>query len=392
MELEGIARMKNMLYIAFNNTENTLFGVQAKILSQCRAFRVYGYHVDLIERRGAGTIILTEDERTLDIQNRRVLINNYYVRSVLDKQYQMRDIENYIEDKQYDACYIRYDFSDSGFIHLLKVLRRVCRKIVLEFPTYPYDEENKKTFLSRVKLRIDAHYRKELCKYVDYVVTFYAGNETIFEIPTIVIPNGFDFSTMNLSQEKLPTDALHIIAVSSMREWHGYERFLEGMKNYYQAGGTRNMVLHLVGNGRECPKYRSLVSEYGIQEHVVFEGAMQGNALDAVYEKCAIGIDSLARHRSGIDVLSSLKSREYGAKGIPMINSCKIDILEDDFRYLLRVPADESPINMDEVFCFYDQCFGSNRSRLEIGKEVRSYVEAKSGMKETLKAVVDRLL
>ena len=383
--------MKNMLYIAFNNTENTLFGVQAKILSQSRAFRAHGYHVDLIERRGAGTIIMTDDEIPADIRKRRALISSYYVRSVLDKQYQMRDIANYIDGKKYDACYIRYDFSDPGFIRLLKALRRVCGKIVLEFPTYPYDEENKKTFLSRLKLGVDIHYRKELHKYVDYVTTFYAGNETIFEIPVIVIPNGFDFSTMDLVKEELPTDVLHIIAVSSMREWHGYERFLEGMKNYYQAGRTRKMVLHLVGNGRECPKYKTLVSEYGLQEHVVFEGAMHGAELDAVYERCAIGIDSLARHRSGIDVLSSLKSREYGAKGIPMINSCKIDILEEDFPYLLRVPADESPINMDEVFDFYDRVLGNGRSRLEIGEEVRSYIEAKSGMTETLKAVVGKL-
>ena len=118
---------------------------------------------------------------------------------------------------------------------------------------------------------------------------------------------------------------------------------------------------------------------------------MHGAALDAVYERCAIGIDSLARHRSGIVVLSSLKSREYGAKGIPMINSCKIDILEEDFPYLLRVPADESPINMNEVFDFYDRVLGNGRSRLEIGEEVRSYIEAKSGMTETLKAVVGKL-
>lgn len=388
---EGILIMKHMLYIAFNNTENTLFGVQAKILSQCRAFRAHGYYVDLIERRGAGTIIMTEDEIPADIQRRRVLINNYYFRSVLDKQYQIHDIENYIKDRKYDACYIRYDFSDLGFIRLLKALRRVCGKIVLEFPTYPYDEENKKTFLSRMKLGVDIRYRKELHKYVDYVTTFYAGNETIFEIPVIVIPNGFDFDTMNLVKEELPTDALHIIAVSSMREWHGYERFLEGMKNYYQAGGMRKMVLHLVGNGRECPKYKTIVSEYGLQDHVVFEGAMHGAELDAVYEKCALGIDSLARHRSGIDVLSSLKSREYGAKGLPMINSCKIDILEDDFPYLLRVPADESPINMNDVFAFFDCCYDKTTSRKDIGQIIRSYVEKRTGMNQTILKVVERL-
>lgn len=382
--------MKKLLYIAFNNQKNILFGVRAKILSQCRAFEAHGYQVDLIERCDAETVVKTF-ENEITVSKRKVVINNYYLRSVLDKQYQMKDIAKYVYDKQYDACYIRYDFSDVGFINLLKILKLRCGKIVLELPTYPYDDENKKTLLSRVKLSIDMHYRIQLHKYVDYISTFYAGNESIFGIPTIVIPNGFDFSTMELVKNELPTDVLHIIAVSSMREWHGYERFLEGMRNYYQQGGERKLVLHLVGNGRECPKYKSLTEEYGLGEYVVFEGAMHGEALDAVYEKCAIGIDSLARHRSGIDVLSSLKSREYGAKGIPMINSCKIDIISDDFPYLMRVSADESPIDIQAVFDFYDSCFACGKNRTEIGLEIRRYIEARSGMKETLTPVVQRI-
>lgn len=382
--------MKSLLYIAFNNQKNTLFGVQAKILSQCRAFADHGYQVDLIERCDAETVVKSEG-CDITVNERKKLIDNYYVRSVLDKQYQMKDIAGYVNDKRYDACYIRYDFSDAGFINLLKILKPRCGKIVLELPTFPYDDENKKTLLSRVKLSIDMHYRKQLHKYVDYISTFYAGNESIFDIPTIVIPNGFDFSTMELVKEELPSDALHIIAVSSMREWHGYERFLEGMRDYYLQDGARKLILHLVGNGRECPKYRELTEKYGIGEYVVFEGAMHGEALNAVYEKCAIGIDSLARHRSGIDVLSSLKSREYGAKGIPMINSCKIDILPDEFPYLLRIPADETPIDVNAVFEFFDKCFANGRSRIEIGEEIRDYIEERSGMSKTLAAVIEAL-
>ena len=383
--------MKNLLYIAFNNRENTLFGVRAKILSQCRAFCEWGYSVDLIERRGPETVVMMENGETVTLKDRKAGIHNYYVRSVLDKQYQMLDIKSYVKDKQYDACYIRYDFSDLGFVSLLKQLKMICGKIVLELPTYPYDDENKKNVLSRMKLAVDVYYRKQLHNYVDYISTFYGGNERIFGIPTIVIPNGFDFSTMALVHEELPPDAVHIVAVSSMRERHGYERFLEGMKNYYQRGGKRKIMLHLVGKGRENPKYESLTEEYHLSPYVVFHGAMHGEMLDAVYEKCAIGIDSLARHRSGIHTLSSLKSREYGAKGIPMINSCKIDILEDDFPYLLRVPADESPIDMEQVLAFYDRCYGEGRSRVQVGKEIRRYIEARSGMRETLRRVVEVL-
>lgn len=384
--------MEKLLYIAFNNCENVLYGVQAKIQSQCKAFRQHGYEVELIERSRASTVLMHPDGHKTAIKERRTIISNYYARSVLDKQYQIRDIKAYLKGKIYDACYIRYDFSDPGFISLLKNLKQVCKKIAVEFPTYPYDEENSATFLSRMKLSVDIHFRRQLKKYVDFIVTFYDGYKEIFGIPTVVIPNGFDFSTFSLVQSELQDEEIHIIAVSSMREWHGYERIIEGLHNYYENNHSdkRNIVLHLVGNGREYVKYRSLVDKYELQSHVIMEGAMHGEQLDNLYEVSALGIDSLARHRSGIDVLSSLKSREYGAKGIPMINSCRIDIIDDDFPYLLRVPADESPIDVQKIVAFYEQCYCNGKSRYEICSEVRDYFESRSSMQVTMKRVVEQ--
>lgn len=380
--------MKRLLYIAFNDCENLLFGVHAKMCSQCRAFESYGYHVDMIQRQGSSSVLI--GKQTTPIRKHAARIHNYNIRAVLDKQNQIRDIKAFLKGNHYDACYIRYDFSDPAFISLLKSIKKVCPKIALEFPTYPYEEENRARFISRMKLAVDIQYRKKLKKYVDFIVTFYGEDKTIFGIPVLVIPNGFDFSTMSLVSRELQEDSLHIIAVSSMREWHGYERFLEGMHHYYREGGTHPIVLHLVGKGREYGKYQKLIHEYGLEDKVILEGAMQGQKLDELYERCALGIDSLARHRSGIQVLSSLKSREYGAKGIPMINSCKIDILGPEFPYLLQVSADETPIDMNEVISFYRKCFPKGKRRMAVGEEIRSYVEARSGMRQTLASVVKR--
>ena len=385
--------MKKLLYIAFHDCQNQLYGVQAKILSHCRAFQSYGYEVELLERSGGDSILAKDGTEPRVLAKHTLPLKHRCIRSVLDKQLQIQDIKGYIRGRTYDACYIRYDFSDPGFIGLLKEIRRVCPRIALEVPTYPYEEENKYGVLSKAKMLVDRHFRQQLRAHIDFIVTFYGGYETLFGIPVLVIPNGFDFSTMPLVSSRLPEDGIHIIAVSSMREWHGYERFLEGMRDYYRNGGAerRNLILHLVGSGREYGKYQALVEACGLERHVVMEGAMHGEALDALYETCALGIDSLARHRSGIHVLSSLKSREYGANGLPMINSCKIDIFEDGFPYLLRVPADESPVDMQAVIAFYDRCFCTGKSRTEVGREIRDYVEARSGMKQTLEAVVKRL-
>lgn len=385
--------VKNLLYIAFKDFSMLHYGANAKVLSQCRAFSQYGYQVDLIGRQGMDTVLMQNETVSKRLWTGHMAIKNTRIRNLAAKQRQIQAIRKYIRGKRYSACYIRYDFADPGFLRLLKDIRGVCPCIVLELPTYPYEGENQEGILSKAKLLIDGYAREKMHKYVQFIVTFYPGYERLFGIPVQVVPNGFDFSTMNPVKSPLPQDAIHLMAVSSMRQWHGYERFIEGLRIYYQEGekNRRNLVLHLVGNGREYGKYKGLVERYGLQSHVILEGAMHGEKLDALYEKCAIGIDSLARHRSGIHVLSSLKSREYGAKGLPIINSCKIDIIEEDFPYFMEVPADESPIEISDVVNFYDRCFSGEKDRQQIGREILRYMEKKTGMKETLLPVAERM-
>ena len=136
------------------------------------------------------------------------------------------------------------------------------------------------------------------------------------------------------------------------------------------------------------PKYKELTEKYALQDHVVFHGAMHGEELDQLLEQCTLGVDSLARHRTGISVLSSLKSREYGAKGIPFINSCDIDIVDDTFPYFLRIPADETPVDINAVAAFYDKCY-KGKNRREVAEEVWAYVESRSNMQAVMKMVLD---
>ena len=382
--------MKRFLYIAFKDLSNPYYGGNSKVRSQCRAFSAYGFDVDLIGRFATETVCIRLDQAATSLGHHRGVVHHPRFRSLMDKHNQICDLISFLRDKKYDACYIRYDFSDPMFLRLLKILRPRCGKIVLELPTYPYEAENKYGILSKLRMAVDKCCRRQLHRYIDHIVTFYGGYTKLFGIPVLVISNGFDFSRMSLVRSDLPTDGIHLIAVSSMREWHGYERMIDGIRRYYQADATgkRNFVLHLVGKGRLYTQYKDLVEQYQLQDHIILEGAMHGEALQSLYERCALGVDSLARHRSGIHVLSSLKSREYAAKGLPIINSCKIDVIEDDFPYLLRVPEDETPIDMDAIAAFYDRCFTGEKTRQEVGQALREYMIPRSGMEQTLAPVV----
>ncbi|MGN1098570.1 MAG: glycosyl transferase family 1, partial [Clostridia bacterium] len=144
------------------------------------------------------------------------------------------------------------------------------------------------------------------------------------------------------------------------------------------------------GTGRELKKYRRLTRRLGLENRVVFDGKKSAEELEPLYELCPIAVDSLARHRSGIEVLSSLKSREYGAKGIPFINSCKIDSVGEDFPFVMYVPADERPVDMEAVLDFYHRVYQS--SRRETAVRVRKYMEERTDVRHTMAEVAERFL
>ena len=171
--------LKRLLYIAFKNFSNLHFGGNTKVLSQCRAFSEYGYDVDLIGRQDVDTVLIKNDVCVQRLSNGKVKIGNARLQNLMAKQKQFRDIKKYIQNKQYGACFIRYDFSDPGFIKLLKALRRVCPKIALELPTYPYEEENKYGLLSKAKMVVDKAFRKKLHKYIDFIVMTVKHNSAV---------------------------------------------------------------------------------------------------------------------------------------------------------------------------------------------------------------------
>lgn len=66
---------------------------------------------------------------------------------------------------------------------------------------------------------------------------------------------------------------------------------------------------------------------------------------------------------------STLKAREYAAKGLPFITSLKLDIFENE-KFVLHVPADESNIDVNEIVAFYDELY-LNKDAQELARNIR---------------------
>lgn len=270
----------------------------------------------------------------------------------IKKRISFAPIIRYIKEEQISFVYIRYYHNANPFtIHLVKAIKKLGVKVALEIPTYPYDQEfiNQKLYLF-----MDRLFRHALCRQLDAIITF--SNDTqIFGQHTIRISNGIDFDSIPLRKQTHSIEhELHLIGVAEIHFWHGYDRLIEGLNNYYAQHPAYKVYFHIVGPlfGKiECQEIEKPIQEYNLQPYVILHGAKHGKELDALFEEADFAIGSLARHRSGIYNIKTLKNREYAARGFGFIYSETDDDFEE-MPYILKVPADETPIDIPKLITF----------------------------------------
>lgn len=264
----------------------------------------------------------------------------------------------------YARCFMN---ANPWLIRFFYKIKRTGICAVTEIPTYPYDGEFAgATGQQRFGFMIDKMFRKRLYHYMDAMVTFSDAKE-IFGQKTINISNGVDFDSISLHQFRPPTDdSIHLIGVAEVHYWHGYDRLIAGLGEYYHEkqeneNNRREVIFHIVGGiwsgdlygSTYAPGIRTLIDKYHLHDKVVLHGQMFGQPLDELFNQCAFAIGSLGRHRNGITFIKTLKNREYATRGIPFIYS-EQDSDFDQQPYVLKAPADESPVDINQIVEFVE--------------------------------------
>lgn len=291
----------------------------------------------------------------------------------------------------YDAIYIRRPgFISAELINFLSDVKASFpqKLILMELPTYPYDKEFS-SLSGRPILAKDRYWRKKLHGLVDRIVDF-SGRENIFSVETLQIHNGLEMTSMVPRKPSHSSDnALHIISVSLFSEWHGIDRILRGLAHYRKLRATKPVVLHLLGEGGHSPVLKQMTKDLELENNVVFYGQCKREKINKLYDKCSLAVASLGLHRIGIDVASTLKTREYLAKGMPFVYSGEIDVFQDEpVDFCLQVPADESPIDIAEIVRFHDRLY-ARESEGDLIARIRNYAERHVGMDAAMKPVID---
>ncbi|MDY4853304.1 MAG: glycosyltransferase family 1 protein [Prevotella sp.] len=357
-------------------------GISKKIHYQVKGLRQNGHEVHLcyydFDSRG---------HRCRYVDDKVIADYGMGAIAALRSRTQLDCIYYYCIDNGIEMVYARSFMNASPvLVRLFGKLNKQYIKCVTEIPTYPYDQEFKGYPLKyKIPLYIDKIFRRALAAQMEAIVTF-SNKESIFGQRTICISNGIDLDSIPLHNPKKQQD-IHLIAVAEIHYWHGFDRLVSGLGEYYKSNPNgRKVYFHVVGweddRGTTSNGYltvEQMARKYGIEKYVINHGKLFGDKLDEVFNQCVFAIGSLGRHRSGITEIKTLKNREYAARGISFIYS-ENDSDFDDKPYIIKAPADESPVNIKKILEYIDY----NKSNAEDIRKTVNRLSWKCQMKSVI--------
>lgn len=295
-------------------------------------------------------------------------------------------------DDDTDVLYFRRIEPSVKLLLKLRELKKTNKKIrlIMEIPTYPFSGES--TAKLPIKRRVSYTIGNCLLRFfLDRIVLI--GQEHpiphLYGVPVIHAKNGVDYEEISLRTNTKKENEIHMIAVSGCYFWHGYDRLIKGLANYYAEEAVDCQVyFHLVGEGKCLAEYKQLAQEGGLlDKYVFFHGRLVGQELDEVYNMCDVAIDCLGCHRKQLYYVSSLKVREYAAKGLPMVTSTIVDInCKELSEYILELSPDETDIDVERIIRFTDSVYEHTVNQAESIRETfRPYCEWKYSFKNVVK-------
>ena len=278
------------------------------------------------------------------------------------------DIIRYVKTRGIDTVYIRYDINaDPYTCRMMRRLHKSGVRTVVEIPTWPYDGEFKGQSLKlRLQLKTDRKYRVRFFKYCDFIVNC-SNDEQILGHPTINAGNGVDFENIPVAAENTEKYEMRMLSVANIHLWHGLDRLILGMARRKDIPA----VLHIVGDGLPeiIDGYKELARQYGLLDRVKILGPEYGSELDKEFKWCNIAVGSLARHRSGIETIKTIKNREYAARGRAFFYS-ENDPDFDERPYVFKVQQNDDPVDMQSIYEFFRKARFSPEEIRESVKEL----------------------
>lgn len=364
--------MDKLFYLTVLDTEDKeKVGILGKIKGQILAMNKRGIDVHFGHFQGKNTFVI--ENSTITAIPSHGIISRDLLASVYPQ------ISEYIVNQKIGVLYVRLTALDMRAMNFYKKLKQNGICIIIEFYSHNLELETRKTIKRSFKSKkygfaakktisyiINWYYLRQLYKYVDRIVTTTDVNGNLYGIPTINVKNGITPDTMPPIKKINNGNDLTIVSVAMISVWHGYDRLIKGIKNYYENGGKKKIIYYVIGDGEGKRELEMLVNSYKLNNIVVFPGIKTGEQLNEFYNQADLALEMLAGFRRTNGPISSIKMAEYFAKGIPVVYSTNEDIYDNRvLQYCLKVPYDDTDINIEDLFSFLKELNNRNESIAE---------------------------
>ncbi len=402
---KNINKQKKIIYVT-GELEELTSGVTKKIYSQCFALYNLGFQVYLfINRIDRCVGYEVNNGQMIEIFYKKYsypFATSFFRRKNIVKIFQKKyhayiRIREFFENlyemdllKKFEVIYIRRIVPTTNIlIKYLKQSKRDGKKIIYEYPTYPWEREILKSKHYFIYI-LDKIYFQKLVSLLDYV-TVILGKKMNLPEKFITISNGINIKSINKKKKNSRKNGeFHMIGLAKVQYWQGYDRIIKGIaihnNNLYK---KERAYFHIIGNGNSIFELKELTKRSGLEKYIFFHGAKAGKDLDEFFDLCQVGIGSLGAHRKGMSIASPLKNREYCARGIPFIISVNDLDFPEDFPFTKRIPADDSEVNIEEIIDYYTNLKVKFPNCIN---DMRNYAEKYLSWENKLKPVVDVIL
>mgnify|MGYP001444966675 FL=1 len=383
----------NLLYSAFIREVSESIGVTNKVYYQCYAFRKEFENVYLYVSRADEAVLYKVEKDDM----KAIKTFKYNKLSVFKEKSKIRKIRSFIRYNSFlnylnkiiysydiNILYIRSSIPSKKLISILNNKQVIT---VLEYPTYPFEEECKKTKTKIEQFVFWNNKPKKIENLADLVVGISGEKDINVDEKFILTSNGIQLNNINL-KKRSDKNYVNILSVANIGFTHGYDRIIKGLYEYYKNNPKKEVFYHCVGDGSELANLKKLTKELSLEKYVIFHGAKTGEELDKVFDESDIALGSLGNHRKGLNSDSALKNREYCARGIPFVIASSDQDFPESFPYILKIPSDDSPVDINEIVEWYEKL---THSHLDYSSEMRKYAEEHLSWDEKMKPVIEKI-
>lgn len=370
--------------------------VQNKVLSQIAALNLYGA---ICKGAFFSTQVLDTTKYTEEVSfypvkktNQR-LFNKIHQRKQLDKA-----INEFIK-KEYnntDFFYIRYPGASYRF---LKLVKKFGHKVVLEHQSLELDEiksimkENligfkPSKFLSWIQYSAWPFYNEKYFGHkinknirasvavTNEIADFQRkkGSKTVF-----TITNGITVKNYTLRQPEGFNNELNLLFLkgsSGYSPWNGFERLVDSIDQYNSLKTNITKIkLFVFGHHTE--------GEIPKRDYIVEGGYITGEELDIVFNKMHLGVSGIQVYLKNFKEGTSLKIREYVARGLPFFYAyTDPDLNEESKKFAIEFPNDDSLIDMEKVIEFARKALEDKELPLKMRKYAEEHLDYEVKMKK----------